>query len=150
MKLPPELRALVYASALQNYIDEIEAATHPSATLTYKLPTDGLLALLEIRNLRFEISEAMYFAARAQRQRHEGIRTEMTHLLTATPHLTDEEVTEYDNMHRRLYLVNEVGFVIDRAYADVKRERRALLRASNVWMKRRDSSWENAESNGLR
>ena len=150
MDLPPELRALVYTSALQNYIHEIETATHPSATLTYKLPNDGLLALLNIRSLRFEISEAMCLAARAHHSRHEAIRADMARRLTATPHLLDEEVAEYDNMHRRLYMVNEIRSVIDRAYADVKRERRALLRASNVWMKRRDSTWEDAEGTYVR
>lgn len=74
MKLPPELRTLVYTFALQNFVDGIEEG--PAAKHESQLPKHGALALLEVKSLRYESSDAMRLPMRAHHERYERLRDE--------------------------------------------------------------------------
>ena len=129
MRLPSELRILVYTLALQNFVDEIEAAARPSATLGRALPNHGAPALLKIDRLRFEVSDAMRLPAQAHHRRHEAIRADIQRHFQAIPRLTNEQIAEYEIVLRRLHMVFELSFVIDHVYRYVSVEERMLSRA---------------------
>ena len=108
MKLPPELRTLVYTFALQNFIDEVEAG--PAAKHASQLPKHGALALLEVDSLRYESSDAMRLPMRAHYERYERLRDEcFANIVQGRLDFSPNKVRERDTISGRanmLWLMN--------------------------------------------
>lgn len=124
MKLPSELRALVYNFALEDLINEIETASSLSPLLRWNLPNLGLPALLKIKCISLECSDAMRLAARAHLKRHESLEQKHydkivpstmdrihTYYIPDTTFLSANEIRkfgEYDTTLRRLRAVESI------------------------------------------
>lgn len=119
-KLPTELRLLVYNFALQDFIEELEAAPRDSAILGEQLPDHGLPALLEIKSLRFESSDAMLLPTRAHLKRHQGFRT--SYFKNVSPLRMNEEVVDaYRATLRRFDIVRWLKRKIERTIVEERR-----------------------------
>lgn len=126
MELPLELRTLVYNLALEDLINEIEAASPPSPLLHSNLLDRGLLALLKFKRISLECSNAMRPAARAHCERHKSLAQEydkrkndvgrkgqiyLEHNFDAVFILAFEtrEMREYNTILRRMEAVEEIA-----------------------------------------
>lgn len=118
MKLPPELRAMVYVAALQAYVDIIDSFTHK------KIPTQAILNLLKIRKLRFECSAAVRHLARAHSLRHGSLQLDYVY----NPRARAVDITMYVRIHYRRTLMHKLSRAINVVYEKAERKRHDYLK----------------------
>lgn len=109
MKLPPELRTLVYTFALQNFVDEVAAG--PAAKHASQLPKHGALALLEVKSLRYESSDAMRLPMRALHERYEYLANVAQGRWDLSPSKVREHNTISDRENMLWLMDSEITFV---------------------------------------
>lgn len=114
MRLPPELRALVYLFALQHLFDDVEKITQ----YNHHLPTQGALEVLRIRELRWESIAAMRGPARAYQKRLDALWS------AQLDDLQKHGRSSQDNhaIHSRSLVMRIVYYTILKAYSEAEME----------------------------
>lgn len=144
MKLPPELRSLVYTFALQDFVDEVEA--NPAATLPWQLPNHGVPALLKIATLRHESSDAMLLPARAHHERHKRLRDEFFKNSPRRLDVSIKEALDYANVYHRTDTVESLSIAIDQ----VHREENALSKVRGAFFEFEEMLDDDPETHEIR